>query len=558
MIQVVCSNCSLTIQVPATVAGRQGICFGCGSPLIVPDSAKEASIQSTEFERGAIVNDRYVIGASIGIGGMGEVYKAHDRLIDEQVALKFMNPRALRTQTGQQRFIKEAQIARRLRHENIVSVHDVATTPEGVLYLSMELLKGTTLRDYLRKYRNLKRPLEVRLAIRIILQILEGLEYAHKMVIHRDLKPENVMLMPGEKIKVLDFGLAIAIEDEGDNQDPAPGKRKRMIGTAVYASPEQRRHQSIDQRSDVYTVGLMLKEVLTLRTPIDEQIEVMRARKDVAPSIVQILNRATMTQKERRYQSAAEFRNELEAAYNESYKNSEVAEITNTSGKTIDTRNMVFIEGGSFIMGSNDVPEESPQHEAFVEPFYIDKYPVTFEEYAEFINDTDHNKTKYWEDPELNGPRQPASGITFADALAYAKWIGKQLPSERQWECAARGKEDRKYPWGSLEPDTTLCNYGDYLGMPSIVTMHDSGQTPEGVFDLAGNVFEWTIDSFVTYNPKGGPSAQNSEPRRVVRGGSWHSDPLELTATCRKGLFPETQLTTVGFRCVIPASQIDG
>lgn len=558
MIQVVCSNCSLTIQVPATVAGRQGICFGCGSPLIVPDSTKEASIQSTEFERGAIVNDRYVIGASIGIGGMGEVYKAHDRLIDEQVALKFMNPRALRTQTGQQRFIKEAQIARRLRHENIVSVHDVATTPEGVLYLSMELLKGTTLRDYLRKYRNLKRPLEVRLAIRIILQILEGLEYAHKTVIHRDLKPENVMLMPGEKIKVLDFGLAIAIEDEGDNQDPAPGKRKRMIGTAVYASPEQRRRQSIDRRSDVYTVGLMLKEVLTLRTPIDEQIEVMRARKDVAPSIVQILNRATMTQKERRYQSAAEFRNELEAAYNESYKNSEVAEITNTSGKTIDTRNMVFIEGGSFIMGSNDVPEESPQHEAFVEPFYIDKYPVTFEEYAEFINDTDHNKTKYWEDPELNGPRQPASGITFADALAYAKWIGKQLPSERQWECAARGKEDRKYPWGSLEPDTTLCNYGDYLGMPSIVTMHDSGQTPEGVFDLAGNVFEWTIDSFVPYNPKGGPSAQNSEPRRVVRGGSWHSDPLELTATCRKGLFPETQLTTVGFRCVIPASRIDG
>ncbi|MFP6615370.1 MAG: bifunctional serine/threonine-protein kinase/formylglycine-generating enzyme family protein, partial [Candidatus Hydrogenedentota bacterium] len=408
------------------------------------------------------------------------------------------------------------------------------------------------------KYRNLKRPLEVRLAIRIILQILEGLEYAHKTVIHRDLKPENVMLMPGEKIKVLDFGLAIAIEDEGDNQDPAPGKRKRMIGTAVYASPEQRRRQSIDRRSDVYTVGLMLKEVLTLRTPIDEQIEVMRARKDVAPSIVQILNRATMTQKERRYQSAAEFRNELEAAYNESYKNSEVAEITNTSGKTIDTRNMVFIEGGSFIMGSNDVPEESPQHEAFVEPFYIDKYPVTFEEYAEFINDTDHNKTKYWEDPELNGPRQPASGITFADALAYAKWIGKQLPSERQWECAARGKEDRKYPWGSLEPDTTLCNYGDYLGMPSIVTMHDSGQTPEGVFDLAGNVFEWTIDSFVPYNPKGGPSSQNSEPRRVVRGGSWHSDPLELTATCRKGLFPETQLTTVGFRCVIPASRIDG
>jgi formylglycine-generating enzyme required for sulfatase activity len=208
-------------------------------------------------------------------------------------------------------------------------------------------------------------------------------------------------------------------------------------------------------------------------------------------------------------------------------------------------------------MGSDDIPEESPQHEAFVDPFYMDKYPVTFEEYAAFLEDTSHEKSKFWEDPELNGPRQPVSGITFTDAVAYANWCGKRLPSETQWECAARGKEDRKYPWGSIEPDTTRCNYRDYLGMPSIVTMHDSGQTPDGIFDLSGNVFEWTLDSFIPYKPKGGPPPQTNEPRRVVRGGSWHSDPLELTTTCRKGLFPETQLTTVGFRCVLAASHVN-
>lgn len=490
---------------------------------------------------------------------MGEVYRAHDRLIDEEVALKFMNPRALKTQTGQQRFIKEAQIARRLRHENIVSVHDVASTPEGVLYLSMELLNGTSLRDYLRRHRTHKRHLDARLAIRIILQILSGLEYAHKMVVHRDLKPENVMLLPGEKVKVLDFGLAVAVEGEEDIHASTPdasGKKKRIIGTAVYASPEQHRHQPIDQRSDLFTVGLLLKEVLTLRTPVDEQVDVMRVRDDVAPSIIAIIARATISQKERRYQSASEFRSELEFAYNESYKSISVDTAVNKSGKTVDLKNMAYIEGGSFIMGSKDVPEEAPEHEAYVESFYIDKYPVTVEEYTLFINETGHAKPKFWDDHELNGPRQPISGVTFAEAMAYANWIGKQLPTERQWECAARGKDNRKYPWGSLEPDSTLCNYGDFLGMPSIVTMHDTGQSPEGVHDLSGNVFEWTVDRFLPYTPKGSNKSTSDEPRRVVRGGSWHSTPNELTTTCRKGLFPETQLTTVGFRCVVPASQI--
>ena len=556
MIQVVCTNCSLTIQVPETVAGREGVCFGCGSPVTVPENEDNSGVQSTKFKSGAIINDRYVIEASIGKGGMGEVYKAHDRLIDEEVALKFMNPRSLRTHMGQKRFIKEAQIARRLRHENIVSVHDVATTPEGVLYLSMELLNGTSLRDYLRKHRDHKRHLDVRLAIRIILQILAGLEYAHKLVVHRDLKPENVMLLPGEMVKVLDFGLAIAVEDEVDPHQTSTGK-KRVIGTAVYASPEQHRHQTIDARSDLYTVGLLLKEVLTLRTPVDEQVDITRVRRDVAPSIIQVVNKATMTAKERRYQSATEFHQDLETAYNNSYRNVVVPEVKTRSGKVVNTHDMVFIEGGSFIMGSNQVVEEKPEHEAYIDPFYIDKYPVTFDEFAEFVEATDHPKPKFWDDHELNGPRQPVSGISFADAMAYSEWAGKQLPNERQWECAARGKENRKYPWGNHEPDTTLCNFGDYLGMPSIVTMHDSGQTPDGVFDFSGNVYEWTTDSFVPYNPKGNSSAATSEPRRVVRGGSWHSDESELTTSSRKGLFPESQLTTVGFRCVIPASDVD-
>lgn len=557
MIDVICSSCSLTIRVPTSVAGRTGLCFGCGAKIQVPEKSDDAASLTVAFSPGSVIADRYVIDARIGEGGMGVVYRAHDKLVGEELALKFMNPRALKTQRGQSLFIKEAQLARRLRHENIVAVHDVSTTTEGVLYLSMELLKGTSLRDFLRKHRSMKKHLDVRFAIRIILQILSGLTYAHKLVVHRDLKPENVMLLPGDRAKVLDFGLALAIEeDNGDSE--SSGKKKKMVGTAVYASPEQRRSHSVDSRSDLYTVGLLLKEVLTLRTPADEQVDIMDARDDVAPSIVAVYNRAVMQEKERRYQTAKEFRDELSAAYKESYVNKAVAEVVTKSGKTVDTQNMVFVDGGSYLIGSSDRQGETPEHEVMVPSFYIDRYPVTIEEYERFIEETGYHAPKFWDDAELNGPRQPVSGVTFADAQAYARWAGKKLPNEAQWESAARGHESRRYPWGNFEVDTTRCNYGDYLGMPSIVTMHDTGQTPNGIFDMAGNVFEWTMDPYLPYSQEGhSEEAIRREPRRVVRGGSWHSDLDDLTCTARKGLFPESQLTTVGFRCVVAADDVE-
>jgi len=544
-------------MVPPAVQGRESTCFACGGRVQVPVTSDPAvSTDAIDFEPGTRIANRYVIDTKIGKGGMGVVYKAHDSLIDEELALKFMHPRALRTQRGQELFIKEAQIARRLRHDNIVSVHDVSTTPEGILYLSMELLRGTSLRAYLRKHRQERKPLDVRLIINISLQILRALEYAHNMVIHRDLKPENVMLLPGERAKVLDFGLAIAVEEEQIELKPGDPKPKRVVGTAVYASPEQHQHRPIDLRSDLYSVGLMLKEMCTLRTPVDEPVTIMEVRQDVSPSVIEVIEKASMREKERRWQSAREFRKALEDAYEGSYSHLESASFTTTEGKEVTTEDMVYMPGGNFLMGSNEVRDEAPEFETFVEPFYIDKYPVTVEQYDRFISETGHTEPKYWRDPEFDGPRQPIAGVTLDDAQAYAAWAGKQLPTEKQWEFAARGRENRRFPWGSLEADTTRCNFGDYLGMPSIVTMHDTGATPDGIFDMAGNVFEWTLGAYVQYDPKaGGDITSSKEPRRVVRGGSWHSQPEELRTTARHGLFRESQLTTVGFRCVLPAPE---
>jgi formylglycine-generating enzyme required for sulfatase activity/tRNA A-37 threonylcarbamoyl transferase component Bud32 len=554
MIEVTCEQCGVRMLVPPTVQGRTGVCFGCGAPLTVPQLGPSPRADSLAFNAGDHIAARYVIQDRVGQGGMGVVYRAHDTLINETVALKFLHPGMLRTEKGKQLFIREAQIARRLRHENIVAVHDVSWTGDGVLYLSMEFAEGQSLRAFLRKHRNDRRLLPVRLAVTFTRQILTALEYAHRTVVHRDMKPENVILLASERIKVLDFGLAKAVHEELFRTEDIAPSSKRVVGTLAYAAPEQKKLLPIDLRADIYAVGLILYELLTLRTPLDDFIPVAQARKDVAPSLLAVLDKALCEEKERRWQSAGEFRNALENAFEGSYRKTIHVNTEARSDKPASTEGMVFLEGGLFLMGNNDVREESPEEEVFVGPFWMDKFPVTVVQYAEYLRDTGAPEPRFWRDPQCNGPNQPVVGVSWAEANAYAGWAGKLLPTEAQWEFAARGRDNRKYPWGDLPPDTTRANYREYLGMPSIVTMHDEGRTPEGIYDLAGNVLEWTIDPFASYATfRRNPEGSEASPRRAVRGGCWNSRHHELLCTFRKGLFPEVRDNTVGFRCVLPA-----
>lgn len=552
MIEVVCPRCGLKILAPPSVQGKSGTCFNCGGPVTIPTVTLMKRHLNLEFSQGDRVADRYVIDVPIGRGGMGVVYRAHDTLVDEEVALKFLLPQLL-TEKGKQLFLREAQVARRLRHENIVAVHDVNWTSEGILYLSMEFAKGQSLRDFLRSHREQRRLIKVRLAVEIIKQVLSALEYAHRTVIHRDMKPENIMLMPGESVKVLDFGLARAVHQElAEHQAEARVMEKgKVIGTLAYAAPEQLKLQEVDARADLYAVGLVLHELLTLRTPVDPVVTVEQVRKDVSPGLLQVLRRATKESREARWSSAREFRLALREAYEESYKQTAVNIVTTGEASTDD---MVFFEGGAFLMGNNAIRSEAPEAEVSVEPFWMDRYPVTNARFAEFLKATGQPEPKYWRDPQYNGQDQPVVGITWDQARAYAAWCGKELPTEVQWEFAARGRENRRYPWGSLPPSSTRANYGDFIGMPTMVTMHEDGQTPAGVFDLAGNVMEWTVDPYAPYEAlRGGHREEllRKEPRRVVRGGSWTSREDELLTTHRNGVFPESQLNTIGFRCVL-------
>ena len=531
------------------------MCFGCGARLLVPSENGEAGEITLDFEPGRRIADRYVIEAPIGKGGMGVVYRARDVLMDERVALKFLHPGILQSQKGMRLFVQEAQIARRLRHENIVAVHDVSSTPEGIMYLSMEFLHGSSLRAFLRHCREQRRLVDVRLAVNFTAQILAALDYAHKTVVHRDMKPENVMILPGERVKVLDFGLAKVLDEE---VEPIEGEQKpsRVIGTEAYAAPEQLRHLGVDLRADLFAVGLLLREILILRTPIEEQVEIQRVRGDVAPSIIDIVQKAIQPPKEDRWQSAADFRSRLLAAFDASYRQAAIAQIKTGSQRDVSTEGMVFLEGGNFVMGNASVPDEAPEFEYHVEPFYIDLYPVTNRKFANYLKETGNPAPKFWGLPQYVGPDQPVIGVTWSEAAAYAAWAGKQLPTEAQWEFAARGRENRRYPWGNTEPDANRANYGDHLNMPSLVSMHDEGRTPDSICDLAGNVYEWTSDFFLPYDPvKRQAASDHGPPLRAIRGGSWRSPATELRCAFRKGLFAESQLTTMGFRCVLPVKR---
>ncbi|GGX16973.1 Stk1 family PASTA domain-containing Ser/Thr kinase [Streptomyces lomondensis] len=266
---------------------------------------------------------RYELGQVLGRGGMAEVYLAHDTRLGRTVAVKTLRADLARDPSFQARFRREAQSAASLNHPAIVAVYDTGEDyidNVSIPYIVMEYVDGSTLRELLHSGRRL---LPER-AMEMTIGILQGLEYAHRNgIVHRDIKPANVMLTRNGQVKVMDFGIARAMGDSGMTMTQTAA----VIGTAQYLSPEQAKGEQVDARSDLYSTGCLLYELLTVRPPFVGDSPVAVAYQHVreepqAPSVFDpeitpemdaIVLKALVKDPDYRYQSADEMRADIEA-----------------------------------------------------------------------------------------------------------------------------------------------------------------------------------------------------------------------------------------------------
>ena len=239
---------------------------------------------------------------------------------------------------------------------------------------------------------------------------------------------------------------------------------------------------------------------------------------------------------------------------------------------------MVLIPKGAFEMGSrrslrelNPVAifqadrhmlgPEDPAHEVILDEYYIDIHEITNADYKKYLAATgSKNLPRYWDDSNFNQSDQPVVGVTWKEAQDFCQWGNKQLPTEAEWEKAARGKRPVKYPWGDEEPDKTRANFNNHIGKTTTVGSYPTGKSDYGVFDLSGNVAEWVQDwhfpEYYLFSPKENPPGPEKGHYKIIRGGNWKNNAEDVNLTYRNATVPKARSKTVGFRCVAKAPQV--
>ncbi len=567
-------------------------CSRCGNTLV-------EGVCTLQNE--TVLAGRYKVIRPVKSGGMGSVYEAIDEHFGDKCALKEMSPK-FSSQKEQEyirkRFEEEAKMLRKLHHTNMPRVVDYFVD-HGVYYLVMDFIEGEDLETVLDKQGSPGLP-EVNL-IDWSCQILDVLSYLHSQkppVIYRDLKPGNIMLRHSDgKVLLVDFGIARTMASETDASHT-------VIGTQGYAPPEQYKGQ-IEPASDIYALGATFHHLSTGMPPlVPFAFEPVR---NFSPSLSRnfetVIMKALSLDVKDRFSCAEEMK--LALIYNKipsvlpsvtsqekkvspsaivqekkvpssvipQEKKVPVVEIRDYGQTPGISDDMILIPSGEVILGSKEQLgflgskwQVMPVYRVRLDDYYIDKYPVTFGQYEEFVNKTGYRSEGQWKKYYSAFYRNyPVVNVTWNDAGAYATWKGKRLPTQAEWEKAARGTDFRTYPWGQ-EWDRNKCNNlrmdrDDLLGRMMVMEQGKgtlpAGSFPEGlsfygVMDMSGNVWEWCSDWY--YKPEGfqiNPKGPLSGTFKILCGGSWLlQDIYCFWCATRTKEKPASYNSQAGFRCV--------
>jgi TolB-like protein/Tfp pilus assembly protein PilF/predicted Ser/Thr protein kinase len=295
-------------------------CKECGTQLIPLEGPQVSKTLTLEIKpeglrRGIVFAGRYEILEELGGGGMGKVYRVHDRKLEEEVALKLIRPEIAADRKAIERFKNELKVARKITHKSVCKMYDLGES-EGASYITMEYVAGEDLRSFIRR----SKQLTVGTSVSITRQVAEGLAEAHGLgVVHRDLKPGNIMIDKEGNAKVMDFGIARSLLGKGLTGEGA------IIGTPEYMSPEQVEGKEADVRADIYALGIILFEMVTSRPPFEGETSLAVAHKQryepapdpralnpqIPEDLVRLVLRCLEKEREKRYQTTDELLSDL-------------------------------------------------------------------------------------------------------------------------------------------------------------------------------------------------------------------------------------------------------
>ena len=321
----------------------------------------------------------YRILAPLGQGGMARVYRAHQENLDREVAVKVLPPWYATDRNFVDRFNQEARVVARLSHANIVMVHD-AGEQNGHIYIVMQLVDGGTLKQLLDQFQAEDKTMDVAEANRIFKQIASALSYAHERgIIHRDVKPVNVLMDRSGRPILSDFGIAKVLASTRE-QLTRPGTG---VGTPEYMSPEQCRGEAVDRRSDIYSLGIMLFEALTGRTPFQgdnypalahSHIYELPPRPSslnpaITPTIEQVILKALLKEPVRRFQQVSEMADALESAVMQPQRPGDA--LRDKEFPTINRGTTPVAQGGLSQGGSMQAPVQPPAGNPYAGPLAL-------------------------------------------------------------------------------------------------------------------------------------------------------------------------------------------